>query len=223
MWSPSELVMSSKKPGAGPSSRISRRKILEAARRFYLHGETQTAIAEDLGVSNSYLARLLKDAREQGWVKIIVDADRETELAAALMAKYPHLVHCEVVPSGPTPESTARAIGTAMAMWLDDLLDRDEESGDPQIWNVAIGGAWPHQFMVDQLVRRRNRISVGPTALTPNPGRMERHTAPMLAAKLADRWGALTAGSAVGCENPGKFRMVDELFPDLPMVLRDSK
>ncbi|MBI4438191.1 hypothetical protein HY631_04535 [Candidatus Uhrbacteria bacterium] len=192
-----------RKPGAGPSSRIPRRKVLEAARRFYLHGETQTAIAADLGVSNSYLARLLKDAREQGWVKIIVDSDRETELAAALMAKYPHLVHCEVVPTGSTPEDTARAIGTAMANWFDELLDRDEESADPQVRKVAIGGAWPHQFMVDAVVRRRNRVSVGPTALTPSPARMDRYTAPVVAAKLADRLGALGAGSATP---PGSSR-----------------
>ncbi|NUQ16425.1 MAG: hypothetical protein HUU33_14020 [Flavobacteriales bacterium] len=188
----------SRKPSS--AQKISRNAVLQAARRHFIEGETQAAIAEDLGITAGYLARLLKGAREQGWVKIIVDSDRETELAAALMARYPHLVHCEVVPSGPTPEATARAIGTAMSMWFDDLLDRDEESGDPQIWKVAIGGAWPHQVLVDQVVRRKNRISVAPTALTPNPAKIERYTAPVVAAKLADRLGALSPANASGQE-----------------------
>ncbi len=187
--------MAGKKPGAGPSARVSRSEILKAARRFYLGGETQTQIAKDMGISPSYLARRLKKAVEDGWVRIYVDTDRQTELAAQIMEKYPHLVHVEVVPSGPTYQHTAWALGTAMARWLDDILDKDESTGDPLISNVAIGGGLVHQSMVEQLVRRKNRLSVGPTALTPQMGRVERFNAISLATTLALKWGALQSGS----------------------------
>lgn len=189
-------MTSLRKPGAGPSSRVARRDVLEAARRYYDAGETQAEIAKDLGISPSYLARLLKQAKDNGWVRVFIDTDREMELAAAIKEKYPHLRHVEVVPSGPTPEATARAIATAQAEWFNQLLDEDEASEKPKVWNVAIGGAWTHRLMVEQVVRRKNRISVGPTALTPFRGKVARWTPTTVATELALRLGALEPGQS---------------------------
>ena len=181
----------------GPSSRLSRREILEAARRFYDLGHTKGDIAKDMGISGSYLARVLQRARDNGWIKIFIEDDRETELAAALRQRYPNLVHVEVVPSGSTPEDTARSIAMATATWFDDLLDRDEESGNPQIRNVAIGGSMVHGQFVQRIASRKNGISVGPTALTPTSAKVARFTAPMLAQQLAFRLGAISPGDAM--------------------------
>jgi len=148
-----------------------------------------------MGISSSYLTRLMKKAKDDGFVRIYVDTDRETELAARLLEKYPHLVHVEVVPSGPTPEHTAQALGTVAADWLDDLLDEDEASASPSIENIAIGGSMVHESMVDQLARRKRTLNVGPTALTPQMGKTDRFTAVSLATALAMRWSVIGPGA----------------------------
>lgn len=204
-----------KKPGAGLASRISRRQVLDAARRYYDVGETQAEIAKDLGISASYLARLLKQAKDSGWVRVFIDTDRELELAAAIKAKYPHLRHVEVVPSGPTPEATARDIATAQAEWFNNLLDEDEERDEPMIKKVAIGGAWTHRLMVEQVVRRRNRVSVGPTALTPFRGKVARWNATTVATELALRLGALEPGQP-GPEDPSRKGYLYNMSVDPP-------
>jgi len=180
--------------GLGPGSRLSRGQILDAAMRHFDLGETQASIAADLGVSASHLARLLKKAKADGWVRVFVDADREAELAAQIKQKYPKLKRVEVVPSGSTAAATARALGTVAADYLNELLDQDELLDEPQIRSIAIGGGMVHQEMVPQVARRRNRVSVGPTSLTPSLGRVGRHTAPMVARALAHRLGALVPG-----------------------------
>lgn len=60
--------------------------------------------------------------------------------------------------------------------------------------------------------RRRNRISVGPTALTPNPARIERYTAPVVAAKLADRLGALTPANTESQKEPRRGYLYSPTF-----------
>src|SRR5690606_29748717 len=113
----------------GTPSRISRRAVLEAARRHYELGDTQAQIAADMGISGSYLARLLRQAKEAGWVRFVIEADRETELAAELMHKFPSLVHVEVIPDPPDPtirlKVMPRDLGIAMAGWFNNLLDND--------------------------------------------------------------------------------------------------
>ena len=179
----------------GPTSRIARADILKAARRYYDLGESQTQIAAEMGISGGYLARLLKAAKDSGWVRVFIDADRETELAIRMKTAFPNLEHVEVIKSSESPEAMAEAVATVSAAWFNELLDRDEARQDREVWNVAIGGAMPHRLMVDQIVPRANRISVGPTALTPTPARVERHTAPIVAGLLALRLGALTPGA----------------------------
>ena len=182
----------------GSPSRISRRDILVAARRHYELGDTQASIAADMGISASYLARLLKEAEAAGWIKFIIEADRETELAAELLHKYPSLVHAEVVADPPDASMraklTPRDLGIAMAAWFNTLLDNDEEGGNPQIWNVAIGGSAAMTQMVERILPRPRRVSVGPTSLTPFAGRVERAPAPILALQLGVKLGALTPG-----------------------------
>lgn len=194
-----------KKAGAGPSSRITRKHVLQAASRYYELGDTQSAIAKDMGISPSYLARLLQAAKENGWVRIFVDSDRETELAAELQSKFPQLMHVEVIPTAPSVEGAAQPPGTVAAAWFNDLLDKDEENGDPQILLVAVGASVVQQYMVEQVVRRQNRISVGPTSLTPSPAKLTRLTAPIVATKLADRLGALSPllGGPAGKDRQG--------------------
>lgn len=179
---------------AGMYSKLSREKVLEAAIRHYHHGESLGAIGEGLGISGSYLGRLLKAAQERGDIRVHIASRTETEMAAELLRRYPALRRAEVVPRGETPEATARAIGMLAGSWLDSEIETDEERDPKQVWNVAIGGAWPHRFLVQEVGPHPNRVSVGPTALTPASGRMDRWSAPVLATWLAQRLDALTPG-----------------------------
>lgn len=197
------MSTSPKRP-SGPSSRISRRQVLQAARRYYDAGETQAVIAAELGISPSHLARLLKNAKDAGWVRVFIDADRDDELAGALRAAYPNLQHVEVVSSEGGPEAISDAVATALASWLDDLLDAPALEGVSPIRRVAIGGAITHIKMVERLVKRVNGPAVAPTSLTPWPAEVRRPTSPLVAHALAQRWGAFSVhgGETVGSEPP---------------------
>lgn len=184
--------------GPGPKSRLTKRQIMQAAARYYVQDEKLRDIADDLDITASYLGRVLKTAKERGWIQIRLAADHEAELEARLQARFPMLKHVTVVPSQPNKEEGARVLGTEMAIWFDALLDDDEASGDPQIWNVAIGGGMAMTAMVDAIVPRPNRISVGPTALTPELGQIERNTAGSNAVALAWKLRAMGPGDRVG-------------------------
>ena len=210
-----------KKTSPGPASRLTRRQVLLAAKRYYDLGHTQADIAADLGVSPSYVARLMKQAKDSGWVRIFIDTDRELDLAAQIMERYTNLRHVEVVPTGATPADTALSVATAMASWFNDLIERDEENDEPKIKNVAIGGAWTHRLMVEQVISRKNRISVGPTTLTPFRGKVARWTASTVATQLAERLGALTADDLPSSEN-GRRGYFYNLTVDPPAQPLDS-
>lgn len=212
---------------SGSPSRVSRNQILQAARLLYDHGMKQGDIAEQMGISQSYLARLLDRARSLGWVRIYVDADRNTELAAAIRERYPVLRRVEVVPVSADASTTALAVATCMANWLNETLDRDEERDAPTLRRIAIGGSWPMRLMLDQLDPRPNRLHICPTALTPQLGRQDRFTAPMLATLLAFRFGALgpanvrPPGSDAGHLYSGTFDQGDfRSLGDLQAALR---
>ncbi len=184
--------------GPGPKSKLSKRDIMRAAARHYVQDERLGDIATDLKITASYLGRVLRTAKERGWIQIRLAADHEAELEAELQARFPMLKHVTVVPTQPTKEEVARILGNEMAIWFDSLLDDDEASGDPQIWNVAIGGGLAMTAMVDAIVPRPNRISVGPTALTPELGKMWRNTAGSTAAQLAWKLRATGPSDRVG-------------------------
>jgi biotin operon repressor len=61
---------------AGPSgkpSRISRRQVIDMARRHFEGGELQVELARELGISASYMARLIENLRKSGHIKVIVN------------------------------------------------------------------------------------------------------------------------------------------------------
>jgi DNA-binding transcriptional regulator LsrR (DeoR family) len=194
-------VAGERSSGPGPSSRLSKRDILRAAARHYVHDQTLAEIAKEFGLSASYLGRVMRTAKERGWIQVRLAADHEAELEAQLLTRFPQLKRVTVIPTQRTKEEGARLLGTDMATWFDGLLDADEEEPDPQIWNVAIGGGMAMTAMVDAMVPRTNRISVGPTALTPELGRMGRNTALSTSVELAWKLRATGPGDRVGLES----------------------
>lgn len=104
---------------------MKRKKLIEAARAYYLENHTQSEIARDLGISRSQVSRYLSDAREQGIVLIrIIDEDQQqSNIGGELKIRYPHLRLVEVAPTFEPSISTVRAsIGRYGANFLIKVL-----------------------------------------------------------------------------------------------------
>ena len=109
-----------KRPGAGPHSHITRQQVLDAAYRYIVLDQTQTDLARELGISPSYLARLIKKATDpdSGWIRIqvstkddpaIVDAQDMLDVANGQMAFVVDGKRiCVVVDTARVPESSQK-------------------------------------------------------------------------------------------------------------------
>ncbi|MFI4902712.1 MAG: sugar-binding transcriptional regulator [Burkholderiales bacterium] len=107
--------------------------LVRAAWLYYIEGLTQEAIAHAMGVSRAKVIRLLAAAREQGVVRIGIEAKGGAQLSLErrLMDAY-HLDAAIVAPS-PTEEGAVPAVvGHAVGAWLGDEV-RD---------GMALGVGW---------------------------------------------------------------------------------
>jgi hypothetical protein len=57
----------------GSPSRISRQQVIAAARRHFVDGVMQATLAAELGISPSYMARLIERARRDGYIRLVVE------------------------------------------------------------------------------------------------------------------------------------------------------
>lgn len=99
-------------------------QLVRASRLYYELGETQNAIAEQLGVTRPQVSRLLKRARAEGIVEIrIIDRTAvESPAADALLRRYDlHAVHLAPTIAGPE-ELTRRMVGRLAAEVLRGAL-----------------------------------------------------------------------------------------------------
>ncbi|MGA2111655.1 MAG: sugar-binding domain-containing protein [Anaerolineales bacterium] len=98
--------------------------LVQVARLYYEENCSQQQIADQIGVSRSLIALYLKMARQQGIVRIEVrdPAERYEPLTVRLgKASRPTRI-CPVPGSHTSPELTRRAVGSAVARFLDDQL-----------------------------------------------------------------------------------------------------
>ena len=111
-----------KKPGAGPSSRLSDQQIVYAVRRYYLERANQAEIANEFKISPSYLARLIKGAVDSGLVTLSVTSTLDDQLLSAKAVL-------------PTRGQLAVAVdGTRVAVAI------DLASAQPQSSQIRVGG-----------------------------------------------------------------------------------
>ena len=77
-----------------------RKKLIhEAAKLYYLKNMTQMEAAKILGISRSKVSRLLKEAKEKGYVQInIVSPDERCTELEELLKKYFHISEAIVAP-----------------------------------------------------------------------------------------------------------------------------
>lgn len=96
---------------------------LRVAWMYYGHQITQARIAEMLNISRSTVIRILEQVRDRREVRFAIDLDREiyTEIEVALRLRL-GLNDVQIVPSGTTPETTARGVGLALGQYLSGVV-----------------------------------------------------------------------------------------------------
>ena len=108
-----------------------------AAERHYLRGETMEAIAHDLGLSRSSVSRLLRQAREEGMVRIYLEPrGTSSPLAARIAEQFGIEVFLVAVPDSAPPALRFEAVGKRTAQLLTSLMADDMRVG--VAWGVTI-------------------------------------------------------------------------------------
>lgn len=125
--------MSTPASGAGVAALGPAQLVLTAtaARRFYRDEASKSEIAAELGVSRFKVARMLRQARETGLVRIELDyrGELDLELSVALAQRF-GLRHCLVMRAEALDDVSLRAaIGRATAGLLGEIVTADDILG----------------------------------------------------------------------------------------------
>lgn len=125
---------------------------IAVARRYYLEDASKVAIADAFGFSRFQVARMLRDARRSGLVRIEIGAPGrpDRELSAALQDRL-GLAKAVVVTSATSPHATVEHVGHALA---------EELTGTVQEGDV-VGVTWSGATVVmSQSLRQLRRCTV---------------------------------------------------------------
>ena len=95
---------------------------------YYECQKSQLDIANELGISRSYVSQLLTYAREAGIVRISLNVDESYIHEIAFAEKFPGLQHVFILPS-PSTEYTMANIGTFAAPHITRLLNESDTIG----------------------------------------------------------------------------------------------
>ncbi|AKK11703.1 sugar-binding transcriptional regulator [Corynebacterium uterequi] len=120
----------------------------QAAVMYYVGEETMNSIAQRLNVSRSTVSRLIREAREQGYVQIVLSKPKSTTTAASRsIAEYfnvtPHIVS---VPSSANSLRAMHSVARVAGVVVSEAMHDD----------AAIGVAWGNTLSAvgTQLVRK---------------------------------------------------------------------
>jgi DNA-binding transcriptional regulator LsrR (DeoR family) len=156
--------------------------VARAAWLYYVHGLTQQAVADQLGVTRARIIAWLAAARDAGIVNVRIDAKtrRQATLESALCGRY-RLQRAEVVPSPSAPAATAALVGHAAGAFLADAVVDGT--------TAAVGwGATLHAAVRALGTQPRARVAV--VALLGGPTHSRAMTPPAVARRLADAFAA---------------------------------
>ena len=103
------------------------RQVLKVAHLFYEKEMTKTDISHEIRASTTQVARLLAEAREQGYVRIEFNPPKLYELGEQLKAKY-DLQAAVVVSYADDPAFLRRMIGKAAAQYFEEAVGRARRS-----------------------------------------------------------------------------------------------
>lgn len=99
---------------------------------YYDEGQTMDAIASAFGISRSTVSRLLRDAREEGIVRITLrppGVRRVADLRSAITQRYGVRTHVVPTRSDSSERERLRAVATDAAGVVEDLLQPDQVVG----------------------------------------------------------------------------------------------
>lgn len=153
--------------------------LLDIGRRHYLHEESLSSIALELGLSRFKVARLVREARERGIVQISLATPENVDLAASdrIKSRWPHLAECIVIPtpSEGGPASLRNALATAAAELIMERVTAEDIFGLacghtvneaaarirrlPACTIVQLTGVTSHGTMGDSSIRTMQRVA----------------------------------------------------------------
>jgi deoxyribonucleoside regulator len=133
------------------------RQVLKVARLFYEKEMTKTDISHEIRASTTQVARLLEEAREQGYVRIEFTPPTLYDLGERLKARYEWLQDVVVISYTDDLAFLRRMLGKAAAQYF--------EAAIPDGATVAIGGGDTMYEMVMALPSEERNIFLVPTAI----------------------------------------------------------
>lgn len=132
------------------SKKLSRMNLLaDVAEMYYIRGENQEAISEQVGVTRSMVSRMLSEARELGMVKVQVErpTDNRNKLSELLCKQY-NLKRVEVVDI-PKPQSPLGVLGKAAARVLIENLQPGMTLGSS--WGNHLSAVVDNIYLTDPI------------------------------------------------------------------------
>src|SRR5262245_28863835 len=133
------------------------RQVLKVAHLFYEKEMTKTDISHEIRTSSTQVARLLEEAREQGYVRIEFRPPTLYDLGERLKARFDWLRDVIVVSYADDLAFLRRMLGKVAAQYFEDAV--------PEGAKVAIGGGDTMYEMVMALPSEERRIFLVPTAI----------------------------------------------------------
>ena len=170
-----------KAPTGRPKEVPNTEQMLTVARLFYKNELTKQEIARRERIDSRKVTALLKEAREQGLVRINIFETTESHLISRVQKKYPHLLNVLIV-SGPETK-TARQYGEFLkraalvgANYFDELVRQHDQKKRGQPLHVGISGGETLLEFVNAVPQRdRENVYIHVTALV-GTGRLHKST-----------------------------------------------
>lgn len=138
-----------------PEDRL--RQVLKVAHLFYEKEMTKTEISHEIRASSTQVARLLAEARDQGFVRIEFSPPKLYDLSERLKQKYDWLKEAVVVSYADDLAFLRRMIGKAAAQYFEAAVAADAI--------VALGGGDTMYEMVTALPSKPRDIRLVPAAI----------------------------------------------------------
>jgi deoxyribonucleoside regulator len=133
------------------------RQVLKVAHLFYEKEMTKTEISHEIRASTTQVARLLEEAKEQGYVRIEFKPPTLNDLGERLKARFDWLRDVVVVSYADDLAFLRRMLGKAAAQYF--------EAAIPDGATVAIGGGDTMYEMVMKLPSTERNLFLLPTAI----------------------------------------------------------
>jgi deoxyribonucleoside regulator len=181
------------------------RQVLKVAHLFYEEEMTKTDISHEIRASTTQVARLLAEAREQGYVRIEFRPPRLYDLGERLKGKFAWLREAIVISYAEDLSFLRRMLGQAAAEYF--------AASVPSGARVALGGGDTMYEMVMALPREERDISLVPTAII-DTGPVLTHIDPTV---------LLTILWARSGRRPGRAHFATGLPPNKPLSRQKIK